>query len=370
MHDPESYFDLRRLLALAARLELHDVVTALASQTEIDAASRKAILRTTGQQLLREVAVRQAALQPSLSQTHEKWVAATLVLNGLEQMSRHEIAALDELARCTRDEARAWVAALPAAWQARCRSLIATAILADDLESLRTADLVRRLRRQLAIGLSAFGRRAALLIHHDLLRRLTAATDAIYPLARTADQMLRAMGHAADTTGGSLGASSLVDRLAARREHWLSQARKVLDEDLPDIETALEVGVLAGAMGFEIALRALETLDGIELPPGNADDDARRQKIKGAILEAARTALDREWQSSARNGLAALDAYVITRFAILQRDIDEWLEEVRGRLRQLRGHATEDTQRLEALRFELADICRRAEGGHRPQESP
>jgi len=348
----ESEFDFRRLFDLAARLGLSDVTAALSRLLEAEAEARAAAVGEAGKWLLRELAVRQKAARP-VPEALEKWSRVAPALAGLEAMSQRELRHLEGLCREAQEAARAKIEALPPACQAKCRSILATALLtAADVAFPDGGRLAARLGRRLATGIRTIGRGVAWQLHYDLLCKLLAAVDALYSLASAADQVLRALGHATGAEAAP-AAPSLVARLAERRERWERAVQNLSNQNADDVETALEVGALCVALGIEAVAASLR---GLELPAAGVPEP------KQTALEAAREALRREWAARAAEVPAAVDDHVAARFALLQREIDDWLAEAHRHLAALCGNATGDEEDLAAVSFEVTDISRRAAG--------
>jgi hypothetical protein len=359
MEATTSLSNLQRLHELTVQLGIDDLSSALPGIADSGGAEQNAGIRSVCERILRDLATRTLPAPPDAVRKLEGLVP---VLAGLEHLSLHDLARLDDFAERARAAARTIVESVPIRLQAKCRTSVASATpSAADLVALTTDQLLARLQRRLSADVGVAVLAVAREIQRNVLDLLIEAVDSLYPLACAADDVMRATGHGVSHGTDRFASVSLVERLAARRDAWRRDAASLLPADAsPDSD--FDAGVLAHAIGAgtTAALNALRVSDLRAVSPSSA--------FKTSVLEAVQEAVRREWELNCRHIRESIDRYVDTAFAGLTRQVDEWFVEVQHRSALLCGRPANAEQQAEAARFEVLDILRQA-GGHAPQEA-
>jgi hypothetical protein len=344
--------NLRRLRELALEIGFSDGLGE-SSYGAKSAADVKSAAIQLGERMLLKLTERQAAL---LSSRGESWERLVPALIGLEQLSWLELTHLEALAEQARAGARATIDALPMRWQVQCRITIATAVPSlIDLTECASTHLTSRLRRRLAADSRSLCRSAARELHRALLRQLVGAVESLYPLACSADEILRAAQFTVSSNTQAQAPASLVARLAARRGQW-QHAGELLENADESTAADFDIGALANALGVTVITSALAAVRASGPLAGSS-----LEELRSAVRDAAHDAVRHEWQSKISGVHVAVDEHVSEGFADLQREIDDWFSEVQHWAARLCGGAAAVKDQDHGARVEILDILRQTE---------
>jgi hypothetical protein len=339
---------LERLQELAARLGGEQAAAALSADVGTEA---------TCERLLSEMVGRRVPCGPDAA---AKWSAFAPLLVALEQMSWTEMAALDARAEQAKAAARAAVDILPAQVQMRCRACIALVAETEaDLAAFRTEPIVGRMSRALAANSRATVREGARDLERDMLARLIDATDSLYPLACTADEMLRAACGDSASLRAAPAAPSCLTQLTARRQRFVLASGALADSKRADPEAEFHVGLLSQALGGASIAGALDTLRGSALP-----SVASIRELKTSAADAVAAALQRHSVSVHADTVRTVDHHIADRFLDLKHMLDEWLSGIHRWCATVSG-LDGDAQTREAARAEILGIWQQAVGDAR-----
>ena len=281
------------------------------------------------------------------------------LLLGLERMSAREQALLENLAQEAREVLRLYVDELPLRLLAQCRTTVAamTPGVSDD-----AAAFSERVRRRLVADLRAVTRVTAVTMCRDLLAHAATGVQSLYPIACSADELLR-LAPQASSAGTTFADPPLVTRLRECRARLQSAVDALAASGR--LEADFQVGVLSQSLGG----RCIVAVDDALRAAGSSGGSSVLE-WKARLCEVAQRAARRAYDEEMAVILRAVDEQVSDTFAQAQRELDEWLRDAREWWVEACGGAEAADEPLAAVRFELLVIGRQAGGEQRLQELP
>lgn len=366
MSAPCTPADLDRLRTIAGRLGVDEVDDRLEALEDEGSEAARRHLEEVGDLMLRALSRRRASLPPPLPEADSRWARASPLLDALAEMKERETTALLQTAAAAVAGIQPFLAAVPDAFLAECRTAVAEAggRLTDSGERLES--LQARLLRRTASQVREREMEAVRRLLRYLQGHRLAAIDSLYPLAVTWDRLRQELEERLELAGESQ-ARSLEQRLRELRERPFRLAGVSLPSRLQEPEEsssrdgdpeipvgiAYEFGALREALGLAALHARITELATRLQPPSNG-----RSALPTACLEAIRGALEEEWPAWRTAAQRATSNSFRLHFETLAEELERWLEECRTELWRRCGMGSDELLALDAMRFEVEDICR------------